>query len=114
MSLMIPISESLHHLVDEGRGVLLTGLGQVQVDHGGFKTAVAEVALDGADIDARFQKMSCIGMAKRMHAGLAGSDLGSKLGASEGALHRAFGHRMVSGAGGFGIAPATVARVEHG
>lgn len=57
MSLMIPISESLHHLVDEGRGILLAGLGQVQIDHGGFETAVAEVALDGADIDSGFQEV---------------------------------------------------------
>ena len=105
MLLMIPISESLHHLVDEGRGILLTGLGQVQVDHGGFKTAVAEVTLDGADIDARFQEVCGIGVPERMHAGFSGADLSGEPCAAEGALHRAFSHGMVSRACGLRITP---------
>lgn len=55
--------ESLHHMVDELRGILLTLLGQVEIEHGSFEAGVAEIALDDAQVDAGFEEMGGIGMA---------------------------------------------------
>lgn len=55
--------ESLHDVVDDLAGILLALLSQVEIEHGGFETGVAQVALDDAQIDAGFQEMSGVGMA---------------------------------------------------
>jgi len=58
--------ESLHHVVNPLAGIFLTLLGQVEIDHGGFETSVAHVALDDARVDPGFEEMGGIGMAQRI------------------------------------------------
>ena len=50
--------ESLHDVVDDVGGILVALLGEVEIEHGGLQSGVAEVALDDAEIDAGFQEMS--------------------------------------------------------
>lgn len=56
--------QSFHDLVDDAVGIFLAFAGQMQIDHGGFQLAVTEIALDGPDVDAGFQKMGGIGIAQ--------------------------------------------------
>jgi hypothetical protein len=58
--------ESLHHVIDQLVGVLLTLLGEVEIEHGGFQLGMAHVALDDAQVDAGFEEMGGIGMPKRI------------------------------------------------
>jgi hypothetical protein len=44
-------------------GLLLTFLGEVQIDHGGLQCGVAHVFLDDAQVDACLQEMGCVGVA---------------------------------------------------
>jgi hypothetical protein len=46
--------ESLHHVVDELRGIFLALLGQVEIEHRSFEAGVAEVALDDAQVNPGF------------------------------------------------------------
>jgi hypothetical protein len=41
-------------------------LGEVEIEHGGFETGVAQVALDDAQVDAGFEEMGGVGMAQRI------------------------------------------------
>ena len=63
ISWMEVMIESLHHVVDQLAGVFLALLGQVKIEHGGFESSMAHIALDDAQIDAGFQEMSGIGVA---------------------------------------------------
>jgi hypothetical protein len=56
--------ESLHHVIDQLAGVLLALLGQVEIEHGGFESSMAHVALDDAQVDTGFQEMGGVGMAQ--------------------------------------------------
>ena len=56
--------ESLHHVVNQLAGVFLALLGQVEIEHGGLESGVAEVALDDAQVDAGFEEMGGVGMAQ--------------------------------------------------
>jgi hypothetical protein len=56
--------ESLHHVVDQLAGVFLALLGQVKIEHGGFESSVAHVALDDTQVDTGFQEMSGVAMAQ--------------------------------------------------
>ena len=51
--------ESLPHVIDQLAGVLLALLGQMEIEHGGFESSMAHVALDDAQIDAGFEEMGC-------------------------------------------------------
>jgi len=44
--------ESLHHGIDQLAGILVTLLGEMEIEHGGFQLGMAQVALDDAQIDA--------------------------------------------------------------
>jgi len=58
--------ESLHHVIDQLVGVFLALLGQVEIEHGGLESGVAEVALNDAQVDAGFEEMGGVGMAQRI------------------------------------------------
>ena len=96
ISLMEVMVESLHHVIDQLAGVLLALLGEVEIEHGGLQLGMAHVALDGAQIDAGFEEVGGVGMAKRVYGNSLFSDAGIKLGATEGALDTAFGHGSLS------------------
>ena len=84
--------ESLHHVVDQLAGVFLALLGQVKIEHGGFESSVAHVALDDAQIDAGFQQMGGVGMAQGVNRNSFFTDAGIELGLAKGTLDAAFGH----------------------
>ena len=52
---MMPIFKPPHAFVDDLTGVFLTFVGEMQIDHGGFEHGMAQVALDGTDVDTLFQ-----------------------------------------------------------
>ena len=56
--------ESLHHVIDQLAGIFLALLGQVKIEHGGFESGMAHVALDDAQVDASFEEMGGVGMAQ--------------------------------------------------
>ena len=58
--------ESLHHVIDQLAGIFLAFLGQVEIEHGGFETGVAQVALNDTQVDAGFEEMSGVRMAQRI------------------------------------------------
>jgi hypothetical protein len=88
--------ESLHHVIDQLVGVLLTLLGEVEIEHGGFQLGMAHVALDDAQVDSGFEEMGGIGMTKRVYGNTLFMDCGIELGATESALDTAFGHGSLS------------------
>src|SRR3972149_8170244 len=88
--------QSLHHLIDQLAGVLLTLLGEVEIEHGGFQLGVTHVALDGAQVDSGFKEVGGVGMAQRVYGNSLFTDGGLKLGATEGSLDAAFGHGGLS------------------
>ena len=96
ISLMEVMVESLHHVIDQLVGVLLTLLGEVEIEHGGFQLGMAHVALDDAQVDAGFEEMGGVGMTKGVYGNSLFTDSGIKLGATEGALDTAFGHGSLS------------------
>ncbi len=51
-----------HGVIDDLVGIFLPLLCQVQVDHGGFKVGVAQIALYNADVDACFKQVRGIGV----------------------------------------------------
>jgi polyisoprenoid-binding protein YceI len=56
--------ESLHHVIDQLAGIFLTLLGQVEIEHSGFESSMAHVALDDAQIDTGFEQMGGVAMAQ--------------------------------------------------
>ena len=58
--------ESLHHVIDQLVGVLLTLLGEVEIEHGGLELGMAHVALDDAQVDSGFEEMGGEGMTQRI------------------------------------------------
>lgn len=79
--------------------MLLTLLSEVEVEHGGLKACVAHVLLNDAEIDAGFEEMGGIGVAKGVDGDILFSDSCLELGFAEGALDGGFGHRSFSVAG---------------
>ncbi len=63
---MAPMSQPLHDRVDNGLGLFAALGGEVQVDHGGRKTAVPQDSLDDPQVDACFKEVSRIAMPQRM------------------------------------------------
>jgi hypothetical protein len=49
-------------------GVFLPRLCQVRIDHGGFEVCMAQITLNGAEVDTRFKQMRGIGMPEGMGA----------------------------------------------
>jgi hypothetical protein len=84
--------ESLHHVVDQLAGIFLAFLGQVKIEHGGFESSVAHVALDDTQVDTGFQEMSGVAMAQGVNRNSFFTDAGIELGLAEGTLDAAFGH----------------------
>jgi len=84
--------ESLHHVIDQLTGIFLALLGQVEIEHGGFETGMAQVALDDAQIDPGFEEMSGVGMAQGVYRNPFFAHAGIPLGTAKGALDAAFGH----------------------
>ena len=95
--------ESLHHVIDQLTGILLALLGEVEIEHSGFELGMAHVALDDAQIDAGFEEVGGVGMAKRVYGNSLFSDAGIKLGAAESALDTAFGHGSLRLCGAFAV-----------
>jgi hypothetical protein len=86
--------ESLHHVIDQLAGVLLALLGEVEIEHGGFESSMAHVALDDAQIDTGFEEMGGVGMAQGVDRNSFFAQTGIPLGTAQGALDAAFGHRI--------------------
>jgi hypothetical protein len=86
--------ESLHHVIDQLAGILLALLGQVEIEHGGFETSVAHIALDDVQIDAGFEQMGGVGMAQGVNRNTFFTEPGTPLGLAKGTLDTAFGHGM--------------------
>lgn len=88
--------ESLHYVINQLAGVLLTLLGEVEIEHGSFELGMAQVALDDAQVDTGFEEMGGVAMAQRMDGNSLFSDACIKLGAAKGALDTTFGHGIES------------------
>lgn len=84
--------ESLHYVIDQLAGVLLTLLGEVEIKHGGFESSMAHVTLDDAQIDTGFKEMSGVGMAQGVDRNSFFANVGIPLGTAQGTLDAAFGH----------------------
>ena len=105
ISFMVVMIETLHHLVDEFEGIFLALLGEMQIDHGGFKLRVAHVSLNDAQIHPGFEQMGGIRMAQGVHRDALFADARLELGLAEGALHAAFGHGGLGIFGPFAVSP---------
>jgi hypothetical protein len=62
MSLIVVMVISFHQIVDDAVGVFMPLGGQVEINHGGVQAAVAQVLLDTAKVDSRFQQVCDIRM----------------------------------------------------
>jgi hypothetical protein len=89
---MVVMVESLHYLIDQLAGILLTLLGKVKIDHRGFELGMAHVSLDDPQVDSGFEEVSGIGVAEGMNGDSLFSDSSSHLGPTEDPLDTAFGH----------------------
>lgn len=78
-------------------------LSEMEVEHGGFQARMAHVLLDEAEVDACFQEVGCIGMAKGVDRDPFLSDACLELGSAESALDAGFGHRVWGVRGAFSI-----------
>jgi hypothetical protein len=87
---MLPLLYTLHDALDEVISIVLTLLGQVQIDHGSLETRMAHVFLDNPEVNARFQQMGGVGVTKRMDGHLAFADTDGPLGFAEGTPLRCF------------------------
>ena len=65
-------------MIDQLVGVLLTLLGEVEIEHGGFQLGMAHVALDDAQVDTGFEEMGGVGMAKGVYGNSLFTDGGVK------------------------------------
>jgi hypothetical protein len=92
ISRMEVMIESLHHVVNQLAGVLLTLWGEVEIEPGGFELSMAHVALDDAQVDACFEEVGRIGMAQSMDRNAFFAHAGIPFGAAQGALDATFGH----------------------
>jgi len=88
--------QALHYRIDQLAGILLSFLGKVEIDHGGFELGMAHVSLDDTQVDAGFEEMSGIGVAEGVNGDSFFVDSCSNLGTAEGALDTTFGHGKLS------------------
>jgi hypothetical protein len=79
-------------VIDQLTGILLTLLGEMQIDHSGFELGMAHISLDDPQIDSGFEKMGGIGMPQGMNGDRLFVDCSGKLGPAESALDTAFSH----------------------
>lgn len=63
---MVPILQALHDGVDQGFGIFVALVGEVEIDHGGFEVRVTEISLDDAQVDSCLQQVSGIAVAQGM------------------------------------------------
>lgn len=59
---MVVMVQSLHYLIDQLAGVLLTFLGEMEIDHSGFELGMPHVSLDDPQVDSGFEEMGGIGV----------------------------------------------------
>jgi len=59
---MVVMVESLHYLIDQLTGILLSLWGEVEINHSGFNLSMAHVALDDMEIHPGFEKMGGVGV----------------------------------------------------
>lgn len=71
--------------------MLLTFLGEVEVEHGGFQASMTHVLLNDAEVDAGFEEMGGIGVSKGVDGDILFSDTCFELGFAEGPLNTALG-----------------------
>jgi hypothetical protein len=84
--------QALHYLIDQLAGILLTFLGKVEIDHGGFELGMAHVSLDDPQVDSGFEEMGGIGMAQGVNGDTFFVDSCSNLGTAESPLDTTLGH----------------------
>jgi hypothetical protein len=94
ISRMEVMIESLHDVIDDLAGVFLALLGEVEIEHGGFQSGVAQVALDDAQVDASFEEMSGVRMAQGVDGNALFEHPSGPHGLAKGALDAALGHRL--------------------
>src|SRR5258706_16475177 len=81
-------------MIDQLAGVLLTLLGEVEIEHSGFELSMAHVALDDAQVDTGFEEMGGIGMAQGVNGDAFFTYPCIKPRTAESALDTTFGHRI--------------------
>lgn len=57
---MVVMAASFHQIVDDADGSLMPLGGEMEVDHGGIQTAMAEILLNAPDVDPGLQQMGGI------------------------------------------------------
>jgi hypothetical protein len=88
----------LHEGVDTLVGVVMTFVGEMQVEHGGFEPGMPEVELDETEVDAGFEQMGSVRMSERMDGQAQFGETGAAFGLTEGPLDAIAAHGK-SGAG---------------
>lgn len=89
--------EPLHGGVDDFAGVFRSLLGEMKIDHGGFKACMSHISLDDSGIDAGFQKVGGIAMAKAVNGYSPLGNAGGELGPSKGPLRTVKSHMRFGG-----------------
>ena len=64
---MVVMIVPLHQVVYNVVCSLMALSGEMEVDHGGVQAAVAQILLDAADVDTRFQEMGGIAVSEGMN-----------------------------------------------
>ena len=94
ISFTVVMAASFHQIVDDAVCPLVALGCEMEIDHGGVQTAMAQVLLDATDIDAGFQKMGGIAVSERMN-GDALLELELLNNASECPLHGGVAHGLL-------------------
>ena len=78
--------------MDALRGILMTCVGEVEVDHGRCEPGVSEGALDETEGDASFEQRGGVGRSESMESQGGCADTGALFGSTEGALDTVSAH----------------------
>lgn len=70
----------------------MTFLSQMQIDHGGFESGVAEVELDESEVNAGFEQMGGVRMPEGMDGQAGFGNPGTAFGFAEGPLNAVSAH----------------------
>lgn len=92
ISLIVVIAKPPHGGVYDLCGIFGSLLGQVEIEHCGFKLAMSHVLLNDPGIYTGLQQVGCIAVAKGMYRNAAFGNAGGVRGLSEGALNTGGGH----------------------